>query len=340
MKKNTYLNKASLPGSKDLEKLAKKALFLSRHESLWRPLTEVQTPGTLIDFINPGQNDALFDVIVIPDLHGRTSFLKNLLDFKIPEGDGKDLSIEEALSKNKIHLVFLGDALHTEFSTKDRWFLAKELFEQGDYASEPMKQEMAEGLSVYITLLDLLCKYPNNFFFLRGNHENIKNKNDDGMFSFKKYAYEGEMTSLFMEHQYGQHIRDLLENFEDALPLVYAGNRCVISHAEPYAPFDRDSMIHGHFLAQVMNGLTWTNNDVAAENAVELSMAALLGHNNAVWISGHRPVCDGYHFQRNGLFLQIHDPRSTKVLFVSKDRSINIETDFWEVTPPTERMFS
>lgn len=340
MKKTTYLNNVSLPGAKDLEKLAKKALSLSKHESLWRPLTDVQTPGTLVDFTSPDSNSACSDVIVIPDLHGRTSFLKNILSFRIPEGDGEGLTIEEALSKNKIHLVFLGDALHTEFCTKERWLLAKDLFEQGNYVSDPMKQEMAEGLTVYITLLDLLCKYPDNFFFLRGNHENINNKNEDGMFSFKKYAYEGEMTRRFMEQQYGEHLKNLLADFEDALPLVYANNRCVISHAEPISPFDKDSMIHGHFLASVMNGLTWTNNDSAAEDAVELSMATLLGHNRAVWISGHRPVCDGYHFQRKGLFLQIHDPRATKVLFVSKDRDINIETDFWDVVPPTEPMFS
>lgn len=340
MKKTSFLNNVSLPGAKDLEKLAKKALSLSRQGSLWRPLTDVQTPGTLIDFSHPHKTGPDFDVIVIPDLHGRTSFLKNLLSFTIPEGDGAGLSIEEALSKNRIHLVFLGDALHTEFSTKDRWLLAKDLFEAGNYVSEPMKQEMADGLSVYITLLDLLCKYPDNFFFLRGNHENIKNKNDDGMFSFKKYAYEGEMTTLFMKNYYGETITGLLEDFEDALPLVYAGNRCIISHAEPYSAFDRDSLIHGHFLPAVMNGLTWTNNDTAAEDAVESTMTALLGHTKAAWISGHRPVCDGYHFQRNGLFLQIHDPRATKVLFVSKDRDINIETDFWDVVPPTERMFS
>ena len=63
-------------------------------------------------------------LIIVPDIHGRTYFLKNILDFVPPDGflfpelTGK--TVFEALEKKSVRIVSVGDALHSELRGRNR----------------------------------------------------------------------------------------------------------------------------------------------------------------------------------------------------------------------------
>lgn len=327
----SFLSKTVLPSKEIMLELTQKmSLILAAEKTVYRPLTDIGTPGSLITFSDEKSVSKARDVIIIPDLHGRCDFLLNILSFKLDQNSVLDL-----LAQDKIHLVFLGDALHTEGTSKERWEEAYKAYLEKDYASIPMVREMEKGLSLLCALYQLKIMFPKNFFYLKGNHENIKNKLENGDFPFKKYACEGDMTFRFMKTVYGQEVLDEMELVEDRLPLVYTAQNLFVSHAEPERRFSRDSIIHGAFIEAVKRGLTWTDNGKAEKGSVAGCMEELgcrwESEKNALWVSGHRAVKGAYSFSEDGLFLQIHKINVQKVLLVKKGEKVNIENALIDV---------
>lgn len=299
--------------------------ILENELASYRPSADDNTPGSLIKL-----DDKTVPMIVVPDLHARPDFLLNILLFKLEDG----MSVFHALWEKKINIVFVGDILHSERNSVERWHEAETEFEQGDFTGPSMSLEMQKGLSLLCGLFMLKEFFPENCHILKGNHENILNVTENGDFSFVKYADEGEMCKIFIQEYYGDDILYLIHYVEKNLPLVAFGPRCVVSHAEPAWIFSEEEIINARHCKGVVQGLTWTANGDAEEGSASGVIENLAGVNNIdkyVYLGGHRPVAGKFQLRQNGMYIQIHNPSQQNIAIVDASRKFNPETDIFEV---------
>lgn len=320
----------SLPAHSYLTELADSTCsVLETESSSYRPKADDGTPGGLLDFTTP--DSPRLPVIVVPDLHARTYFLRNILQFTLPPEltDEPYLTVFQALEQKKAFLVCVGDLLHSELRGRERWLTARLEFAHGVRCGPAMTQEMTEGLSLLCMAMELKRAFPGQFHILKGNHENILNGTGNGNFSFRKFADEGEMTRLFMEEAYGDEVLYIISLFEKLLPLAASFPECVISHAEPLRAFLRTEIINGREDGRVISGLTWTENNRAETGSVVTLLRELTRRDdflNARYLAGHRPVKGAYALRQNGLFVQIHNPERQNIAIVRPGTVFNPET--------------
>ncbi|MCQ2597377.1 MAG: metallophosphoesterase [Treponema sp.] len=317
-----------LPSHDEIFSAAEKMCNLLEEEqgekAPYRPSNSKGNPGGLIDFSSSEK-----PVLIIPDLHARPDFLKQVLDFKI-----KEKSVLELLESKEIFLVFLGDALHSEKITKESWLLCQKEFDGGVYDGKYMQQEMSMGLSLLMMLFELKTNFSENFHFLKGNHENIMNNYKDGDFPFRKYADEGRMVKKFISTYYGDDVLYMLSLYENSLPLVFLSSKCVISHAEPKRYFSKNEIIDARLDGDVVSGLIWTANNEAEENSVQSTLESLLGEKKekVFWFGGHRPVSGKYALRQKGRFVQFHNPLLRNIVYLECGKEFDPETDIVNVT--------
>lgn len=320
------LTQTVLPSHDELFDLTDKvSTFLEEEKTVYRPVASDGSSGGLIDF---SKSD--LPVIIIPDIHARPFFLLNILNFKIPTLNG--LSVFEALHNKKVRLVCVGDILHSEKNTKDRWIAALAEFEEEVYTGPAMTAEMLDGLSVLCGFLLLKQFFPEHVHLLKGNHENIFNSTGNGDFSFRKYADEGQMVKRFMQEYYGDDIIYMIHCVERALPLVFLGKKCVVSHAEPEKTLSKQQLIDARITEGVVESLTWTDNNEAEEDSVKNIIKNLSSEKDVVYFGGHRPVVDNYEYRQNNTYIQIHNPSKQNISFVDNKKLFNPETDIYEVS--------
>ena len=288
-----------------------------------------ENAGSLLDFTK----DKNLPLIIIPDIHARTNFIKNILNYNItPELNflkiSKPISVYQALKKNKIRVICVGDAFHTEVNTIERWKNIQIEFSKNLFTGPAVTSEAKDCFNTLYSLLLLKISFPKNFHFLKGNHENIYNTTGDGYYSFRKIADEGNTLKKFVQHYYGEDILYLISYYEKSLPLISITNQCVISHAEPRTSYTKNELINAKQNPQIIEDLTWTNNDEAEDNSVQQIIHNLLGETSkAIYFSGHRPVKENYRKLYDGIFYQIHNPHNQNVVLVYKDKEFNPETD-------------
>ena len=305
---------------------------LENEKSDYRPAASDGTAGGLIDF---HKDDV--PVIVVPDFHARPYFLLNILEYKIFE----DMTVYEALECGRVRLLSVGDILHTERNTRERWAAVAAEFEKGIYTGPALSAEMQAGLSLWAGLLKLKLQFPSLVHILKGNHENILNTTGGGDFAFCKFADEGEMGMVFVQDYYGDDILYLLNCVEKSLPLAFFGKKCVVSHAEPYRVYTRNELINARITEGVVAGLTWTDNGTAEMGSAEGTIRNLLCEDCSdadfsaaeeyVYLGGHRPVTGNYKLLQNGKYIQIHNPGKQNIAFVQPDKKFNPETDIREL---------
>ena len=172
--------------------------------------------GSLLDF----HKDEI-PLVVIPDLHARPYFLLNILEYQIFE----DANIFEAVTAGRLRLLSVGDILHIERGTRERWAAAQAEFHREIFTGPAISAEMQEGLCLLCALLELKKEFPAFVHILKGNHENILNETGGGDFSFRKFVDEGEMCRCFVQEFYGDDILYLMNCVEKSLPLFYFGKR-------------------------------------------------------------------------------------------------------------------
>ena len=331
-----YFSLKNFPTHDEVFSLADNASSVLENEpKVYRPWSKGGQPGGLIDFSNYKKN---LPLIIVPDIHGRTYFLKNILDFVPPDGflfpelTGK--TVFEALEKKSVRIVCVGDALHSELRGRNRWILAFEEFSNGSFSGKNMKEEMIENMNLLCSLMELKIAFPKFFHFLKGNHENIMNVYSAGDFPFRKFAQEGEMVRHFIQDFYGDDILMMISYWETSLPLLASFPTCVISHAEPLKPFTRSEVINGRFSENVVKSLTWTQNDIAEDGGVEkmlLEFTRKKSSDNLFYFAGHRPVSGKYCLRQNGKFIQIHNPEEQNIALVYTDRFFNPDNDIVSV---------
>lgn len=320
------LKSKTLPEHDNLfELLENVSNVLDDERKSYRPLASNKNSGSLIDFTS-----STIPVLVIPDIHARPDFLLNILTYKGTVVSEK--SVFNALVKKKIRLVCVGDIMHSERRTKERWIAAKTETDSGVYTGPAMSAEMLDGLSVLCGFMLLKKFFPEHVHILKGNHENIYNSTGEGDYSFRKYADEGQMVKRFMQEYYGDDIVYILHCVEKSLPLVFAGKKCVVSHAEPLKSYSKQEIIDARLNTTVIEGLTWTDNNEAAENSAVEIIKNLCKDEDVVYIGGHRPVLNNYEYRQNGKYIQIHNPSKQNISFIDNKKLFNPETDIFEVS--------
>ncbi|MCQ2576589.1 MAG: metallophosphoesterase [Treponema sp.] len=316
-----------LPSYETLYETASKASDLLEKEiTAYRPAADNGKAGSLLEF-------GSLPVIVVPDIHARKEFLTNILKFSLPKDftqTSRKFTVEQAMKQNKLLVICVGDGIHNELN-KERWLKIQSEFEDLNFEGSAMKEEMSESLQTLQKLMELKIKYPENFHFLKGNHENILNENTGGDFAFLKFADEGLMVRTFISNYYGDDILYLISCYEKALPLLAYGSNYVVSHAEPVCPYTRDLLINARMYDIVVNGLIWTKNEdvPAGENTAEVMMEHLLKKDKikeAVHFTGHRPVSGDYALRQKGKIIQLHNPRRQNIALVYADRIFDPET--------------
>lgn len=298
---------------------------LENEKTKYREVASDGKCGSLLDF----HNDDL-PLVIIPDFHARPYFLLNILEYKIFD----DATIFEAVSSGRLRLLSVGDILHTERGTRERWAAAQIEFLREIFTGPAISAEMQEGLSLLCALLQLKREFPEFVHILKGNHENILNETGGGDFAFRKFVDEGEMCRCFVQEYYGDDILYLMNCVEKGFPLFYFGKRCAVSHAEPMRAFSRQELVDAKSSEEVVRGLIWTNNGEAEEKSARQTVQNLFDSRvpkGYLYLGGHRPVQGNYKVLQDGFYIQIHNPGKQNIVFVRPERYINLESDIINV---------
>ncbi|MBI9102814.1 MAG: hypothetical protein JEY99_10395 [Spirochaetales bacterium] len=294
------LNFQSVPGFGELNvSLENCRKVLDTENSDIRPRDREGRPGGLILLSDK-------PALLVPDLHARRNFLGKILNWTPP---GFSLTVLELLENQEIQLVCLGDGFHSEARGRDRWFRAWDEYQGGFKRRDAMEAEMTEGLGVMMLVMELKATFPENFHFLKGNHENIANESLGGNRPFRKITSEGEMVLFWFQKVYPSETFQNYYHFEKSLPLFALGDRFCALHCEPARHHSRNKIINARFHSGLVYDLNWTGNGEARKNSVALYLEEYFpGDESSLIYGGHRPVSGYYALRAGDRFVQFHNP--------------------------------
>ncbi|MCA1753304.1 MAG: metallophosphoesterase [Spirochaeta sp.] len=292
-----------------------------------RPAASDGHPGGVV-YLRPE-----LPLVVLPDIHGRIELVLAALSASYPD-HGIEQPLLYALDSGRAQLLFVGDYVHAEARARERWMHAFEEFSGGFKKHVAMDQEMNESLGVLQVFALLKRAYPDMVHGLKGNHENISNEEGEGNHSFGKFVLEGAMVAEYMDRFYGGAAFEALYRLEKSLPLLAVGSSYLISHAEPARFFEREEVIEYRRSPEVVEGLTWTDNDQAEPGAVYAMLEHYLRHSEpseAIYLGGHRPVQDLYALRAEGRYVQFHNPARYGAAVPPVNRLFDPERDVLEL---------
>ena len=273
-----------------------------------RPRDRSGQPGGLIQLKD-------LPLIIVPDLHARVGYMKALAEW-IPPGMGKP--VLKLLEEGKIQVVCAGDGFHSEGAEQKRWLHAYNEYKSGFAKHKAMDSEMNDSLTLMLTVMNWKIHYPDNFHFLKGNHENIMNENSDDNRAFAKFAAEGEMVKQWGKRFLGSRVLSMYYDFEKFLPVMAVGKFCIITHAEPRTYYTKEEIINCYDRRQIIYDLTWTDNGESEEGTVGYYLNEYFpSEDQARMYGGHRPVSDIYKLRAGGKFVQIHNPSRYAAVFLN-----------------------
>lgn len=273
--------------------------------------------------------------IIVPDIHARIDFFLSIMLNRDLQGS----STLEKLAQDLAQVVCVGDGFHAERRAAARWDQAFEEFRGGYKKHKHMDEEMRESLGVMEMVMEVKSAFPDNFHFLKGNHENIANEQGEGNYPFRKYAYEGHMVLEYVEKFYGEDFLDSYYTFEKNLPLLAVGKNFLVSHCEPMTFFDREMVIEYRSHPEVVEGLTWTDNGAAEKGSVIRMVEHYIDpeyRERSSYFGGHRPVRELYNQRAGGMYVQIHNPDKFIIAFIQEDKDIDLSEDIIEIEKSRE----
>lgn len=300
------------------------AATLQSEKRTIRPGNRAGFPGGII-YLKPA-----LPTILVPDIHSRTGFLLSILFYR----DSTGFTVLEKLGMNLVQLVCLGDGIHAEERARNRWAAAFEEFQNGFEQHAAMDEEMQESLVLMELVMQLKRSFPENFHFLKGNHENIMNSEEHGNHPFAKFAYEGPMVLFYMRKFYGEQLLREYDRFERLLPLLAVGRNFLASHAEPRRCYETPQLLEYRTNPDVIEGLTWTDNGEAEEGSVE----AMIDHHlppweqkEAVYFTGHRAVAGRFALRAEGRLIQLHNPEKYIIAIANPSNRFDPEREIIEL---------
>ena len=297
-----------------------------------RPKDRRGLPGGIVYFNNEQHSSK--PVIVIPDLHARMDFIIAVMQFEIFKG----VSVLKALEDNMCIVICVGDGFHGEARVRDRWYKAFEEYTGDFYKHKAMDEEMRESLGLMEMVLHLRIHYPDNFFFLKGNHENIANEGIEGNYPFGKFVREGEMVTYWVRRFLGDEAFKGIYLYEKTLPILAVCNEFIVTHAEPARYYAEDDIRNCYLNPEVIYAFTWTDNNAAEDNSVKDILEMFFPNNGSTFMfGGHRPIRGKYNLRAGGRYIQLHNPDDYVVAVVREARSFNIEKDIHVIPRKTIR---
>lgn len=319
--------KAPPPPAELAEDMAAACEVLEREAEERRPRDDSGRTGGVVRLI-PG-----IPTVVLPDIHARIDLLVKAIIGSYPD-HGIDEPLLPAIDAGRAQLLMLGDYVHGEARVRDRWAAAFGEFQQGYHRREAMDEEMYESLTS-LQIVSLLKRvYPDHVHGLKGNHENIANEEGRGNHQFGKFAWEGAMVADYMDRFYPGGAFEGVYRFEHDLPLLAAGDTFVVTHAEPWEFFTFDEIRNYRDRPDVVEGLTWTDNDTAEPGSVAETLAHMLPEvplDDAIHLGGHRPVSGLYALRAEGKYVQFHNPGRLIAAIPPRTRRFDPETDIVEL---------
>jgi len=277
-----------------------------------RPVDDLGRPGGLIIL------DPQLISLIVPDLHGRHHFLSDLLKYSY-----QGASVFERLTTDSVQIVCVGDGMHSEKRGLARWRVAHDEYQNQFEHCPAMAEEMQENLKTMALVMRLKIEFPRLFHFLKGNHENILDENQNGNHSFAKFAAEGPMTSFYVEKFFGSQFLHQYARFEKNLPLIAKCSFFVVSHARPKSRYPIQQIINYRSHPDLIEGLTWTRQQTADPGATQALLNDLIGRQPHLryWFCGHTAISKPFqHWPEESLF-EIHNPqlRTLAILDPSKE---------------------
>ncbi len=298
---------------------------LSQMDPSIRPLASNGGLGGLIELHRD------LPCIIVPDLHARVDLLPALLQTVPPK---QSLTTLELLSSNAIQVLMLGDGLHSEGAEAAlRWHSAWNEYLMDWSESSAMDQEMTLAFNAMEQVSLLLRAFSEQFFFLKGNHENILNEEGGGNHPFGKFADESRMTLTWTAQFLGESFLKHYSVFEKSLPLVARGRNFLSIHAEPAFALAPSDAIDAYLNPLLIEALTWTANGGAQADAVKLSLAAFLPPKSrpGLIFCGHRVVAERFALRSAGLLVQIHDKERLQAAIVYPDKTFDPKTAIFDL---------
>lgn len=314
--------KSLIPSRKFLVVLDQVNRVLEHEDTEYRPHDSKGMPGGLI-YLDPDVR-----TILIPDLHARLDFLYTFMT-------GQRCKHLSLLAEKKLQVVCLGDGLHSERSIP-RWIAAYDEYINGYKLHHHMDLEMIQGLGTMEMIMYLKCQFPDYFHYLKGNHDNIADETKNGNYSFHKYAAEGAMVTKYMTEIVGKECFNEYYRFEKNLPLLAVGRRFLASHAEPVRFFNEESVIEYRRRPEVIQGLTWTDNNRADTGSVSQMIRYYIDEKyqkKAFYFGGHRPVQGNYFTRARGKYVQFHNPRQYNIVVIEPEGPIDLEKAVTSIGP-------
>ncbi|MCK4798422.1 MAG: metallophosphoesterase [Spirochaetes bacterium] len=305
-------------------------LLINENEDV-RPLNENRISGGLIYLKQH------IPTIIVPDIHARMDFFLNVMLYKDEDG----ITNLQKLAEHEVQIVCVGDGFHAESRAIERWKHAYEEYIDKYKKHKHIDQEMKESMSVMEMVMETKINFPDNFHFLKGNHENITNERGNGNYPFRKFAYEGPMVLYYVEEFYGNEFLSEYHNFERNLPVFAVGKNFLVSHAEPKTFYKKENIIEYRKHPEVIEGLTWTNDDMAEDNSVTRMLEHYIENNiegKNYHFGGHRPVKKLYNKRANGKYIQIHNPAKFIIAIIMHNKDIDLDNDIIELKDNTREI--
>lgn len=317
------LNRNTIPdASLYLEKVDKALKVLNNENSSIRPDSSDGGPGGIIHLYHD------IPTIIVPDIHARKELIVSLLNLH-----SEDKTFFQLLADKQLQVVCVGDGFHSELQGKQRWLDAYSEYEKGYKKHKNIDLEMQDCLGLMEMIMELKTAFPDNFHFLKGNHENIKNEETGGDHPFRKFVLEGEMVKTWVERFMGEYFLDKYSDFETKLPLLAIGENFVISHAEPRRFYEEDEIRDYH--RDTIHGLTWTANGESEEGSVRAMLDYYLPEKDTgekLYFGGHRIINTRYKLRADGMFVQIHNPWNLQVVYIKPDSKIDLDKDIIDIS--------
>jgi hypothetical protein len=267
--------------SNSLLKLTKNAINITLN-SKNRPKDMNAKPGGLVNIPES------LSPLIVGDLHGAVNNLKAIV---------KHNNNLQNLKNNKSMLIIVGDALHN------------------DQTGQML--EMQSSLDSLEYLLQLICDFPNNVIYIRGNHDTF----DDRL--RKNGISQGLEFKKLLLSKTSQECVDSVENFFNALPMFIIGKGYVVTHAGPIRRgATKDEIINVSFDLNKYTQLMWNRINEYRGNAslkeygeddIRASIERLGLPPETYFIVGHNPLWNTG--ERSGVWMNVLGIKNHHIIY-------------------------
>ncbi len=189
-----------------------------------------------------------------------------------------------------------------------------------------MDEEMMRSLDTMKMVMDLKSMFPQNFHFVRGNHDDMA----EAIASYSKGGIEqSDMVKKWVLKNFGEDFLKKWAEFEAALPLMVKGKNLLVSHTAPEKILEPEEVVRRD--KEATEQLTWTDN---TDTNVTLGVRALLANMSMPpdtnWFIGHRGVSENdgrFRLQNDGHLIQMNNSLKQVIAYVPQDGQFDPNKD-------------